>query len=185
MASTVSIDLRHVVRGLGIDSRKSRPSWNSWTTGIRSHSSPVTVRTERGAWMKSRSGRCKSRLAKTRFLAERKQTILPLDRVPRETDRETRQADPVGQHDQTAGGPVPPLQAQEADAGHFGPGAVLEPLAMEILEADPAGCGSRCPCRRFRQSRQAGTQSGRCPAGCGTHSGRAVQRAGRAASAAP
>jgi uncharacterized protein len=138
MASTVSIDLRHVVRGLGIPLPQVQAVVELLDDG---NTVPFIARYRKdrtGGLEEEQIRLVQSRLQKTRFLADRKQTIL------RSIESQGKLTEKVAKQIQLASTtkrledlylPYKPKKQTLATLARV---RGLEPLAMEILEADPA-----------------------------------------------
>jgi uncharacterized protein len=138
MASTVSIDLRHVVRGLGIPLPQVQAVVELLDEG---NTVPFITR-----YRKDRTGglnegeirEIQSRLTKTRFLAERKQTILrSIEAQGKLTEKLAKQIESASTTKRLEDLYLP-YKPKKQTLATLARSRGLEPLAREILEADPA-----------------------------------------------
>jgi transcriptional accessory protein Tex/SPT6 len=138
MASTVSIDLRHVVRGLGIPLPQVQAVVELLDDG---NTVPFIAR-----YRKDRTGGLdeeqirdiQSRLVKTRFLAERKQTILrSIEAQGKLTEKLAKQIESASTTKRLEDLYLP-YKPKKQTLATLARVRGLEPLAMEILDADPA-----------------------------------------------
>ena len=124
------------------------------------------------------------RLSRLRLLAERKQTILRSIESQGKLTPELAAAIDAADSTKQLEDLYLPFKPKKQSLATLARQRELEPLAYEILAADPAAARSRRPGRRFRQSRPQVLTAGRCAVGRRPYSGGGFQRTGRAAPAA-
>ena len=186
MASTVTIDLRQVARGLDIPLRQVQAAVELLDEG---NTVPFITR-----YRKDQTGgldeeqiRADSRPADEDAAAGRPQADdPPLDRVAGQADREAGQADSRGRA-RPSGWKTSICRSSPRSRRwpRWPARAGWSRWPARSSKAAPTVRRSRRPGGRLRQHRSPGAHGGRRPAGRRPHPGRAVQRAGRAAAAAP
>ena len=184
MASTVTIDLRHVARGLDIPLRQIQAVVELLDEG---NTVPFITRYRKdqtGGLDEEQIREIQSRLAKMRLLADRKQTILrSIEAQGKLTEKLAKQIQAATTTKRLEDLYLP-YKPKKQTLATLARSRGLEELAQEILDAAPACADLDARAARFRQSRPPGPHRGRRPVGRGPHPGRAVQRAGRLAAAA-
>ena len=137
MASTITIDLRHVARGLGIPLRQVQAVVELLDDG---NTVPFITRYRKdqtGALDEEQIRQVQARLTKLRLLADRKQTIL------RSIESQGKLTEPLARQIQSAGTGKRledlylPYKPRKQTLATLARSRGLEPLAKEILEADP------------------------------------------------
>ena len=185
MASTVTIDLRHVARGLDIPLRQIQAIVELLDEG---NTVPFITRYRKdqtGGLDEEQIREIQGRLTKMRLLADRKQTILrSIESQGKLTEKLAKQilAATTTKRLEDLYLPYKPKKQTLATLARS---RGLEPLAREILDAAPGCADLDARARDFVNPDRQVPTGGRCPVGRRPHPGRAVQRAGRAAAAAP
>jgi len=138
MVDTVTIDLRHVARGLNIPLRQVQALVELLDEG---NTVPFIARYRKdhtGGLDEEQVRRVQARLAKQRLLADRKQTIL------RSIESQGKLTDELSKHILSAGTTKRledlylPYKPRKQTLATLARSRGLEPLAREILDADPA-----------------------------------------------